>query len=114
MDILERSMKDAKGNVPQELRDLGANWWAASRARQVFAKPICSRLEVTEALIFENDDTPGRKEGRLVFEIVVTRGELYRLVQCSEDRLTSSSDRGDMCNYLGAMHGGCTATLIDL
>ncbi|EKM51537.1 uncharacterized protein PHACADRAFT_261738, partial [Phanerochaete carnosa HHB-10118-sp] len=92
MDILEKSMRDAKGNVPQELRDLNVKWWRASRATQVFAKPICSRLEVTEALIFENNDTPGRKEGRLVFEIVVTR---------------------DMCNYLSDMHGGCAATLID-
>lgn len=93
MDTFESSLRGAPGNVPQEVRNLGADWWAAARkARDGFAMPIFSRLQVTEARVVDNADIQGRKEGRLVLEIEVAR---------------------DMCNPHGVMHGGCASTLID-
>ncbi|GJE97118.1 PaaI family thioesterase [Phanerochaete sordida] len=94
MDTLERSFRNAPGNVPQELKDLEADWWARDREMgQSFARGIMSRLQVTEANILEDASLPGRREARLVFEIDVTP---------------------DMCNALQAMHGGCTATFVDV
>ncbi|GJE97120.1 PaaI family thioesterase [Phanerochaete sordida] len=92
MDTLERSMRSARGNVPQELKDIGADWWVGAKPGQVFARAICERLEVTEARVLEDGGVPGRREGRLVFEIDVTR---------------------DMCDAHDTVQSGCMATLID-
>ncbi|KIP10374.1 hypothetical protein PHLGIDRAFT_101272 [Phlebiopsis gigantea 11061_1 CR5-6] len=93
MVVVSSTIRAAKGNVPQELKDLIAHWWLENAQGQGFGRPICEKLFVSEMQLFDNPEVPGKKEARVVFEIDVQE---------------------DMCNYLGAMHGGCTSFLIDL
>ncbi|GJE87511.1 PaaI family thioesterase [Phanerochaete sordida] len=93
MDLVARSMRAAPGNVPRAVKDAVARWWSDNSQGQGFARAVCARLEVTHAELFGNPEVPRKQEGRIVFETDVTR---------------------DMCNYLGAMHGGCTSFLIDI
>ncbi|KAF7373388.1 Acyl-coenzyme A thioesterase 13 [Mycena sanguinolenta] len=58
-----------------------------------FGDSIGERLLVTQASVQSKSEEPTKKEGRLVCEIVVTH---------------------DMLNYLGNVHGGCSAFLIDI
>ena len=85
MDTLEKSLRTAKGNVQQELLNIGADWWIKSGKSQGFARSICSSLEATEAHVFDNAEAPGKREGRLTFEINVTQGESYPLRLQSSD-----------------------------
>ena len=110
MVVVSSTIRAAKGNVPQELKDLVAQWWLQNAQGQGFGRPICEKLFVTEMQLFDNPEVPGKKEARVVFEIDVQEGmpqplppSTYHLRRCP-----------DMCNYLGAMHGGCTSFLIDL
>ncbi|KAJ6476206.1 HotDog domain-containing protein [Mycena sanguinolenta] len=58
-----------------------------------FGESIDQQLLVTQASVQSKSEEPTKKEGRLVCEIVVT---------------------DDMLNFLGNVHGGCSAFLIDI
>lgn len=93
MDQVARTMRAAPGNVPPAVKDAVARWWSDNSQGQGFARNVCARLDVTRAELFGNPEVARKQEALIVFETDVTR---------------------DMCNYLGAMHGGCTSFLIDI
>ena len=74
MDEVAKTIRGAKGNAPQEAKDLIAQWWVANAQGQGFGRSICQRLDVTDMQLFDNPEVPGKKEARMVFEIDVQKG----------------------------------------
>ncbi|PSR78328.1 hypothetical protein PHLCEN_2v7450 [Hermanssonia centrifuga] len=92
-NLLGPTMRSAKGNVPQSIKDSLAEWYSGAADLHRFAAPIARRLEATEMSVYDKTEEPGKKEAKMVFEIDVTE---------------------DMCNFGNSVHGGCSAFLIDL
>lgn len=107
---LADSMRTAKGNASPETRDMLAKWWASLSPTAGFAQPICDRLHATE-MVMADHALPGKKDAKVVFEIDVREGMLSFSCSVGQGGLTGNID---MCNYLGAMHGGCAAFLVDM
>ena len=81
MNLVDRTMRTAKGNVSQSLRDMMADFWFKNQVvGEGFGRAITAKLEVVEANVYDNNEISGKKEGRVVFETVVSQGE-YRLRQ---------------------------------
>lgn len=80
MVVVSSSIRAAKGNVPQELKDLIAQWWTENAQGQGFGRSICEKLFVSEMQLFDNPEIPGKKEARIVFEIDVQKGASSQLL----------------------------------
>ena len=74
MDVVANTIRGAKGNVSQEVKDLIAKWWVANAQGQGFGRSICERLVITDMQLFDNPEVPGKKEARMLFEIEVQKG----------------------------------------
>ncbi|KAF8165902.1 HotDog domain-containing protein [Crassisporium funariophilum] len=70
-----------------------ANRFPDTIKKTIFCEALHERFKVTEVSITEKVDEPRKKEGRVVVELDVME---------------------DMLNGGGSMHGGCTASLIDM
>ncbi|KAI0092119.1 HotDog domain-containing protein [Irpex rosettiformis] len=90
---LGRSLRAARGNASPEAKEYVAKWYGGSGNSRQYIFPILSRMEATDVDVIDIPDIPGKKQGRIVFELSVEE---------------------DMCNALNSVHGGCSAALIDI
>ncbi|KAI0340838.1 hypothetical protein BDW22DRAFT_1430503 [Trametopsis cervina] len=90
---LATSLREARGSASPEAKQAVGKWYGSRGTESQFIYPILSRMEATDVDVTELEDVPGKTQGRIVFEMDV---------------------QSDMCNALLAMHGGCTAALIDI
>jgi acyl-coenzyme A thioesterase 13 len=74
-DMVDKTLRIAKGNVSQKTKDMLADWWVKNCQTQGFCGSILAKLEVVEASVFENAEIPSKKDGKIAFEVDVTRGE---------------------------------------
>ncbi|KAF4575379.1 hypothetical protein EYR36_006738 [Pleurotus pulmonarius] len=81
------------GNASPELKAFVANPLWISNSETSFAIKIAKNIVVTEVSILPKNEEPLKKEARVVCEITVTQ---------------------DMLNGGGKIHGGCSATLVDI
>ncbi|KAI0825809.1 HotDog domain-containing protein [Irpex lacteus] len=89
---LARTLRTARGSASQEAKEYVADWYGSGSPRQ-YIYPILSRMEATDIDVLDILEVPGKKQGRIIFEIDVQE---------------------DMCNPGNTMHGGCLAALIDI
>jgi acyl-coenzyme A thioesterase 13 len=75
VDMVADTMRTAKGNAPQTTKDNVATWWVDNSQGQGFGRFICAGLAVKEMSIFDHPEIPGKKQGKMVFEIEVMKGE---------------------------------------
>ena len=75
-----KTMRTAKGNVSQQTRDLVAGWWHEHTLGNGFGATILNQLEVTDMSVFDNAEIPGKKEGKIVYEVDVTQSECSIIV----------------------------------
>ncbi|KAL4256767.1 thioesterase PaaI family protein [Pleurotus pulmonarius] len=81
------------GNASPELKAFVANPLWISNSDTSFAIKIAKNIVVSEVSILPKNEEPLKKEARVVCEITVTQ---------------------DMLNGGGKIHGGCSATLVDI
>ncbi|PFH46565.1 hypothetical protein AMATHDRAFT_154507 [Amanita thiersii Skay4041] len=83
------------GNAPDEVKQLIGNlmFIFSGHRKGLFSSSIVNRMVVTEVSIIEKSEEPLKKEGRVVCEL---------------------ETKEDMLNGGGAIHGGCSAFLIDI
>lgn len=105
--LLGPTMRSAKGNVPQSIKDSLAEWYSGAAELQRFAAPIARRLEATEMSVYDKTEEPGKKEAKMVFEIDVTEGE-YPVVVKIGWLAHSTLGFGQICATLG------TASMVDV
>ena len=107
--ILGQSLRTARGTASAEAKEYVAGWYGAKGNSRQYIYPILSRMEATDVDVIEISEVPGKKQGRIMFEVDVQEGvyctscpsgrtpdhvanrHVQRLGQCSR-RMLSSSD----------------------
>ncbi|KAI0690853.1 HotDog domain-containing protein [Cytidiella melzeri] len=90
---LATTLRQARGNASPEAKLCVATWYGSKGSTKQYIYPIMSRMEATDVDVLDVPELPRKKQARIVFELDVQE---------------------DMCNALLNVHGGCSATLIDI
>ena len=98
------------GNVSTELKRSFFNGLHGQLASKGFEFEIARRTVWKEMSLLQMTEEPEKLEGRTVFEVTVEDGVCSAMVLVP---LPLTPNRQDMVNPAGALHGGCSALLIN-
>lgn len=71
---LGRTLRTARGSASPEAKQYVAKWYGGKGSSKQYIYPILSRMEATDIDVIDIADVPGKKQGRIVFELDVLEG----------------------------------------